>query len=167
VVLIAACWTRVFVLDSGKRALERDPYHRLKSPLLVLGIVLGPQRFLCQALNWTGGTCAIPWMRKERRVDSIEVASTARSPFGVSGHSSTSFVASTALEGALKERQGLPSLQRCSFLSSPPCRRLFRERLPPTPSDLNLLTRFKVIADLPPVPPDITHTGLLYREYRS
>ncbi len=46
VVLIAACWTRVFVLDSGKRALERDPYHRLKSPLLVLGIVLGPQRFL-------------------------------------------------------------------------------------------------------------------------
>ena len=43
--LIAACWTGVLVLDSGKRGLEHDPDYRRKSPVLVLRVILGPQRF--------------------------------------------------------------------------------------------------------------------------
>ena len=39
VVLTAACGTGVLVLDSGKRVLERDPDCRLKSSVLVLGII--------------------------------------------------------------------------------------------------------------------------------
>lgn len=36
----------MLVLDSGKRGLERDPDYRLESPVLVLRVILGPQRFL-------------------------------------------------------------------------------------------------------------------------
>ena len=39
VVLTAACWTGMFVLDSGKCGLERDPDYHLKSSVLVLEII--------------------------------------------------------------------------------------------------------------------------------
>ena len=42
VVPIAACWTRVPVLDSGERGLERDPDYTLESPVLVLRVILRP-----------------------------------------------------------------------------------------------------------------------------
>jgi len=42
---IAACGAGLFVLDSGERGLERDPDHPIESPVLVLRVILGPQRF--------------------------------------------------------------------------------------------------------------------------
>ena len=44
-VLIAACWTGMLVLDSGKRGLERGPDYCFEPPDLVLGIILGAQPF--------------------------------------------------------------------------------------------------------------------------
>ena len=42
---VAACGAGLFVLDSSERSLERGPYHPIESPVFVLRVILGPQRF--------------------------------------------------------------------------------------------------------------------------